>query len=64
VRKPRLTSRGAQKLGERERVLGLDPEDEASRGLEKHEPKREPKPSKSATKSKAFHRWRRRQQQR
>jgi hypothetical protein len=61
VHRPRLTSRGAQKLGERERALGLDPEDEASRWLEEHDPKPEPKPPKATTKSKTFHRWRRRQ---
>jgi hypothetical protein len=61
VRK-RLTSRGARRLGERERALGLDPEDEASRWLDEHDPKPEPRPPKAATKSKTLHRWRRRQQ--
>jgi hypothetical protein len=61
VRRPRLTSRGAEKLGERERALGLDPDDEASRWLAEHDPTPEPKPPNAATKSKALHRWRRRQ---
>ena len=51
-----------EKLGERERALGLDPEDEASRWLDAHDPKPEPRPPKAATKSKTLHRWRRRQQ--
>jgi hypothetical protein len=58
----RLSGRGAQRLGERERGLGLDPEDEASRWLQEHDPKPEPKSPKAATKSKVLHRWRRRQQ--
>jgi hypothetical protein len=61
VRRPRLTSRGAQKLGEQERELGLDPNDDASRWLEEHDPKPEPEPPKAATKSKTLHRWRQRQ---
>jgi hypothetical protein len=59
--KRRLTSRGAQKLGERERAVGVDPEDGAARWLEEHEPKPKPATPKSAHKSKALHRWRRRQ---
>jgi hypothetical protein len=62
VRRRRLTSRGAQKLGERERELGLDLDDDASRWLAEHDPKPEPEPPKGATKSKTLHRWRRRQQ--
>jgi hypothetical protein len=56
-----LTSRGAQRLGERERAAGLDPDDEAARWLQEHDPEPEPEVSKSAKKSKALHRWRRRQ---
>ena len=54
----RLTRRGAEKLGERERTVGLDPEDHAARWLEEHDPKPEPKRPKSASKSKELHRWR------
>jgi hypothetical protein len=59
--KRRLTSRGAEKLGERERAIGLDADDEAARWLEEHDPKPKPSTPKSAHKSKALHRWRRRQ---
>jgi hypothetical protein len=60
-RKHQLTSRGARKRGERERAAGLDPEDEAARWLEEHDPKPPPPVSKSVAKSKALHRWRRRE---
>jgi hypothetical protein len=61
ARKRSLTSRGAQKLGERERSLGLDSADEAARWLEEHDPKPAPQPPKSLGKSKTLHRWRQRQ---
>jgi hypothetical protein len=60
-RKRPLTSRAAQRLGERERAAGLDPDDEAARWLQEHDPEPEPEVSKSAKKSKALHRWRQRQ---
>jgi hypothetical protein len=50
----------ADKRAERERQAGLDPDDEAARWLSQHDPKPPPKPSKSAFKSKALHRWRQR----
>jgi hypothetical protein len=59
--KRRLTSGGARKLAERERAVGLDPEDEAARWLAEHDPKPEPLAPKAARKSKALHRWRQRQ---
>jgi hypothetical protein len=61
-RKRPLTRKGAEKLGERERTAGLDPDDDAARWLAEHDPKPEPPPSKSAHKSKTLHRWRQRQQ--
>jgi hypothetical protein len=60
-RKRPLTSEGAKKLAERERSVGLEPDDEAARWLEQHDPKPEPPPPKSAGKSKELHRWRQRQ---
>jgi len=49
-------------LGERERAVGLDPDDEAARWLEENDPKPEQPAAKAARKSKALHRWRRSQQ--
>ena len=57
----RLTSEGARKLGEREREVGLDPDDDAARWLAENDPRPEPSPPKSAHKSKGLHRWRQRQ---
>ena len=61
VAKRRLTERGAQRLGKRERAVGIDAEDEAARWLAEHDPEPAPEPSKSAFKSKELHRWRRQQ---
>ena len=52
----------AKRRGERERQAGLDPEDEAARWLEEHDPPAPPPPSKSKFKSKELHRWRQKQQ--
>jgi hypothetical protein len=60
-RKRPLTSEGARKLGDRERAIGLDPDDEAARWLQEHDPEPEPTPPKAAAKSKELHRWRQRQ---
>jgi len=57
-----LTSKRAKKLGERERTVGLDPDDEATRWLDEHDPSPKPQPPKAASKSKALHQWRQRQQ--
>jgi hypothetical protein len=56
-----LTSKGAKKLGERERTVGLDPEDEATRWLNEHDPPPTQGAPKAAGKSKALHQWRERQ---
>jgi hypothetical protein len=56
-----LTSRGARRRGERERAVGLDPDDDAARWLQEHDPEPEPEIPKAARKSKALHRWRQRQ---
>ena len=58
----KLTRDGAKKRAERERKAGLDPDDEAAKWLEGHDPKPPPPESKSRFKSKELHRWRRRQQ--
>ena len=56
-----LTSRGAKKLAERERTVGLEQEDAAARWLHEHDAAPEPVPPKAARKSKALHRWRQQQ---
>jgi hypothetical protein len=62
--KPPLSRRSVERLSERERAVGVDPEDEAARWLEQNDPKPEPARPKSASKSKALHRWRQQQQNR
>jgi hypothetical protein len=57
----KLTNRGAKNLGERERSTGVDQDDEAARWLQEHDPAPEPQTPKSASKSKALHRFRQRQ---
>lgn len=56
-----LTSRGVQRRTERERNVGLDPEDEAAKWLDENDPPPAPATPKSASKSKELHRWRQRQ---
>jgi hypothetical protein len=58
--RPRLTHDGAKRRGERERQAGLDPDDEAARWLEEHDPPPPQPESKSRFKSKALHRWQKR----
>jgi len=59
-RKRPLTGTGAKKLGERERAVGLEPDDAAARWLEEHDPSPTPRPPKAAGKSKVLHQWRQR----
>jgi hypothetical protein len=50
--------RSVEKRAERERAAGLDPDDDAARWLDEHDPKPPPPTPKSAHKSKLLHRWR------
>jgi hypothetical protein len=52
------TSRGVERMNERERAVGLESDDEAARWLDEHDPKPPPATPKSAHKSKLLHRWR------
>ena len=60
--RPRLTHDGAKRRAERERQAGLDPEDDAARWLDQHDPPPTPPPSKSKFKSTELHRWHQKQQ--
>jgi hypothetical protein len=57
-RKKPLTERGVKRMVERERAVGLDPEDDAAQWLAEHDRQPAPALPKSASKSKALHRWR------
>jgi len=56
-RKKPPTERGVKRMVERERAVGLEPEDEAARWLAENDRQPQP-PPKAASKSKALHRWR------
>lgn len=58
---PSDPKRTARARGERERVAGIDPDDEAGRWLAAHEPVAPPPVPKRPGKNKALHRFRRRQ---
>jgi hypothetical protein len=62
-RKRPPTHRGVQKLSERERQTGLEPDDAAAQWLAENDKQPPPRAPKSATKSKALHQWRQQQQQ-
>jgi hypothetical protein len=56
-----LKSSSVKKLTERERATGIDPDDDAAKWLQERDPPPPPALPKSATKSKALHRWRQEQ---
>jgi hypothetical protein len=56
--------RSVERQQECERSVGLDPDDDAAKWLDEHDPKPEPQAPKAASKSKTLHRWRQQQQQR
>jgi len=57
-RKKTLTERGVKRMVERERGVGLDPEDDATRWLAENDIEPQPPRPKADSKSKALHRWR------
>ena len=57
-----LSKKSVQRLAERERATGVDPEDAAGHWLQENDPQPPPPVPKSATKSKTLHRWRQQQQ--
>jgi hypothetical protein len=50
----------AERMSERERNVGLEPDDAAAKWLEENDPPPPPKTPKSASKNKLLHTWRRR----
>jgi hypothetical protein len=56
-----LSERTVKRMTERERAVGLDPEDDAARWLAEHDAPPPPARPKAASKSKALHRFRNRQ---
>jgi hypothetical protein len=58
TRKKPLTERGVKRMIERERSVGLDPEDASARWLAENDKPPPQPPPKAASKSKALHRWR------
>jgi hypothetical protein len=58
-----MNRKRAQRVAERDRNVGLEPDDQAAKWLEEHAPKEEPPRPKAAHKSKTLHRWRQQQQQ-
>jgi hypothetical protein len=57
-RKKPLTERGVKRMIERERAVGLEPEDEAAKWLAENDAPPPAKRPKAASKSKALHQWR------
>jgi hypothetical protein len=56
--------RDAEQRSERDRLVGVDPDDAAGRWLQEHDPPAEPPSPKRPLKSKALHRFRQQQQRR
>ena len=56
--------RTVEKMRERERAVGLEPDDAAAQWLDEHAPRDGPTAPKAAKKSKLFHRWKQAQQRR
>ena len=54
--------RSVEKRRAREASVGVDPEDDAAKWLAEHDPEPAPQTPKRASKSKALHQWRQRQQ--
>ena len=49
-----------ERMNERERNVGLEPDDDAAKWLDEHDPKPAPQTPKSASKNTVLHQWRRR----
>ncbi len=56
-----MNKKRAQRMAERERSVGLEPDDETAKWLEQHDPKPEPQRPKAASKSKLLHQFKQRQ---
>lgn len=56
-----MNRKSAERRAERERNVGLEPDDDAAKWLEEHDPPPAPKVPKSLSKNKLLHTWRRRQ---
>jgi hypothetical protein len=62
AKRPPITPRSAKRLADRERGVGLEPDDEAANWLAENDAPPPPPPTpKAASKNKLLHQWRRRQ---
>lgn len=55
-----MNRRRVERMNERERNVGLEPDDDAAQWLAEHDPPPAPKTPKAAAKNKLLHTWRRR----